>query len=66
MKTKKMKNLKFPFIVLLVAGLLTIAFIRCKKDSLTPSVTSDAKGGKATIYTVPDRLVQVELYFLLI
>ena len=40
-----MKNLKFPLIALLTAGLLTIAFIGCKKDSLTPSLTSAAKGG---------------------
>jgi hypothetical protein len=45
---KKMKNLKFPLIALLVAGLFTIAFIGCKKESLTPSVTSDAKGGGGT------------------
>jgi hypothetical protein len=38
-----MKHLKFPLVALLVAGLLTIAFIGCKKDSLTPSVTSDAQ-----------------------
>jgi len=38
-----MKHLKFPLVALLVAGLLTIAFIGCKKDSLTPSVTSNAQ-----------------------
>jgi hypothetical protein len=43
-----MKNLKFPLIALLVAGLLTIAFIGCKKDNLTPSVTSNGRGGGGT------------------
>ena len=40
-----MKNLKFPLIALLVAGLLTIAFIGCKKDLKSPALTIDAKGG---------------------
>jgi hypothetical protein len=40
-----MKNLKFPLIAVFITALFTIAFIGCKKDSLTPSVTSDAKGG---------------------
>jgi hypothetical protein len=39
-----MKSLKFPLIALLVAGLLTIAFIGCKKEMNSPSLTSDAKG----------------------
>jgi hypothetical protein len=43
-----MKNLKFPLMALLVAGLLTIAFMGCKKDSLTPSLTSAVKGGGGT------------------
>jgi hypothetical protein len=49
-----MKSLKFPLIALLVAGLLTIAFIGCKKEMNSPSLTSDAKGGVPVIqYAVP-------------
>lgn len=44
-----MKNLKFPLIAVFITALFTIAFIGCKKDSLTPSVTSDAKGGVALL-----------------
>jgi len=38
-----MKKFKLPLIGLLVAGLLTIAFIGCKKDLKSPTLTSDAK-----------------------
>lgn len=40
---KKMKNLKLPFIALLVAGLFTLVFLGCKKEASSPSVTSEAK-----------------------
>lgn len=40
-----MKKFKLPLIALLTAGLLTIAFIGCKKDLKSPTLTSDAKGG---------------------
>jgi hypothetical protein len=46
-----MKKFKLPLIGLLVASLLTIAFIGCKKDFKSPGVTSDAKGGVATSST---------------
>jgi hypothetical protein len=52
-----MKNLKFPLIALLTAGLLTIAFIGCKKDSLTPSLTSAAKGGGGGGTTPPPAFI---------
>jgi hypothetical protein len=37
-----MKKLRLPLIALLTAGLLTIAFIGCKKDLKSPALTSDA------------------------
>jgi hypothetical protein len=40
-----MKKFRLPLIALLTAGLLTIAFIGCKKDLKSPALTSDAKGG---------------------
>jgi hypothetical protein len=40
-----MKKFKLPLIALMTAGLLTIAFIGCKKDLKSPTLTSDAKGG---------------------
>ena len=49
-----MKKFKLPLIALLVTGLLTIAFIGCKKDLKSPAVTSDAKGGVPVVqYDVP-------------
>jgi len=46
-----MKKFRLPLIALLTAGLLTIAFIGCKKDLKSPALTSDAKGGKVTSST---------------
>jgi len=40
-----MKRFKLPLIVLLCAGLLTLAFYGCQKDAQSPTLTSDAKGG---------------------
>jgi len=40
-----MKKFKLPLIALLTAGLLTIAFMGCKKDLKSPTLTSDGKGG---------------------
>jgi hypothetical protein len=49
-----MKKLKLPLIALFATGLLTIAFIGCKKDMKDPALTSDAKGGVPVIqYAVP-------------
>lgn len=52
-----MKKFKLPLIGLLIAGLLTIAFIGCKKDLRSPLLTSEAKGGTppppAFIFNLP-------------
>lgn len=42
-----MRKFQLPLIALLTAGLLTIAFIGCKKDLKSPTLTSDAKTGKS-------------------
>jgi hypothetical protein len=52
-KTKKMKVFKLPLIALLTAGLFTLAFYSCKKEALSPSLTSDAKGASKTIVDAP-------------
>lgn len=56
-----MKKFKLPLIALLVTGLLTIAFIGCKKDLKSPTLTSDAKpvtnpGGGTPVFdlSLPD------------
>jgi hypothetical protein len=46
-----MRKFRLPLIALLAAGLLTIAFIGCKKDLKSPGLTSDARGGVATSST---------------
>ena len=43
-----MKNFKISFIALLCAGLLTIAFYSCKKEAISPTLTSDARAGGGT------------------
>lgn len=43
-----MKSIKFPLVALLCAGLFTIAFYSCKKEALSPNVTSDVRGGSVT------------------
>jgi hypothetical protein len=43
-----MKNFKLPLIVLLCAGLLTLAFYGCKKDAQSPTLTS-AAGRKTSL-----------------
>ncbi|HEY8661704.1 MAG TPA: hypothetical protein VIL78_21895 [Hanamia sp.] len=48
-----MKKMKFPLIALLVAGLLTIAFIGCKKELKSPGVTSDVAPTPAFDFTLP-------------
>jgi hypothetical protein len=57
-----MKKFKIPLIALLVAGLLTIAFIGCKKDLKSPALTSDATNGPTPVFdlSLPDNDVTCE------
>lgn len=58
-KNKQMRKFKLPLTALLTAGFLTIAFLGCKKDLKSPTLTTDAKGGggsappPAFVYNLP-------------
>jgi len=47
-----MRKFKLPLIALLTAGLLTIAFIGCKKDLKSPALTSDGTATPTPAFTL--------------